>query len=238
MATTTNLDQTIGGDLLTLVTAPVFGVGSFLRRRRIVHPVGTGMEVRMEISDTNALLAGSLLGRPGVTTGVLRLSRGLGRGPDNPDYRGFALKTAQGTNHEQDILLVSAVRSGRRDVLAESASYTCRYCSLLPFDAGNGPIVLHALPRSPMPRDGAVDAGRVRGIEFDLGVGRPGRPWLPFATVVIGAALAPDATEHLRFDPFHDGGGLRPLGSLNVARQMTYRASQLGRAAWWRPPSR
>lgn len=192
----------------------------------------------MEIGETNALLAGSLLGRPGVTTGVLRLSRGLGRGPDNPDYRGFALKIEPSTNREQDILLVSAVRSGTRDELAEHASYTCRYSSLLPFDAGNGPIVLHALPRSPLPRDVAVDAGRVRGVEFDLGVGRPGKPWLPFATVIVGAPLEPDVTERLRFNPFDNGGGLTPVGSLNAARKTTYRASQLGRAAWQRAVTR
>ena len=32
-------------------------------------------------------------------------------------------------------------------------------------------------------------------------------------------------------NPANDGGGLRAVGTLNVARKIIYRASQLGRAA-------
>ncbi len=222
-----------GGDLLGVATAPIFGVGSFLRRRRVVHPVGSAFEVRVEVDERSALLAGSALGRVGVVPGVLRLSRGLGRGPNQPDYRGFALKLGAGTAHEQDLLLVSTVRSGARERLTQRSSYDCRYCSVVPFEAGAGPVVFHAMPLAPMPTDREVDDGRLAPAGLGLSVGRVGGPWLPFARVLVGAAMAADRAERLRFDPAHAGGGITPTGALNAARRIVYPVSQLGRAVWW-----
>jgi len=47
----------------------------------------------------------------------------------------------------------------------------------------------------------------------------------------VGAPLSREATEALEFNLAHDGGGLVPVGRLNQARPIVYRASQAGRAA-------
>lgn len=221
------------GDLLGAATAPIFGLGSFLRRSRVVHPVGTAFDVDVQIDERSPLLARSALGRVGVAPGVLRLSRGLGRGPEQPDYRGFALKTGAGTPTEQDLLLVSTVRSGSRERLAQRSNYDCRYCSVVAFDAGAGPVVFHAMPSAPIPPDRDVDDGRLAPVAFRLSVGRVGGPWLPFATVLVGAPLSAGRTERLRFDPADAGGEIVPTGALNAARRIVYPVSQLGRAVWW-----
>lgn len=238
MSNPTGSGQTAAGDLLGLATAPLFGLGSFVRRRRVVHPVGTAFEASVEIDGCSPLLAGSMLGRAGTWSAVLRLSRGLGRGPDRPDYRGFALKIGPETPTEQDLLLVSTVRSKGHERLAQRPSYGCRYCSIVAFDAGDGPIVFHALPDAAMPPDREVDDGRLGRVGFDLCVGRVGEPWLRFARIAVGAPLSDARTERLRFNPFDDGGQVVPTGALNAARRIVYPASQLGRAVWWARPTR
>ena len=47
---------------------------------------------------------------------------------------------------------------------------------------------------------------------------------------MLGHADAPKQAELMRFDPWHDGGGLAPVGALNEARRLVYPASQWGRS--------
>ncbi len=51
------------------------------------------------------------------------------------------------------------------------------------------------------------------------------------ARLELGRPLPAHVGEDLRFDPWHAGPGLRPVGVLNRVRRPAYRASQQGRGA-------
>ncbi len=82
-----------------------------------------------------------------------------------------------------------------------------------------------------MPHDATVHAGVAGEWQFTIGVAPPGGEFVPAAHITLGSPLSREATEALTFNLSNDGGGLQPVGLLNHARPIVYRASQAGRGA-------
>ncbi len=221
------------GIALGVGVAPLFGLASFVRRKRSVHPNGAAYEVVVTVEHPLPLLAGTALGRAGRLDGVVRMSHGLGLGPGGNDYRGFALRLLDG-DRRQDLVLVSTWTDGVRQKLARRTSYTYRYCTVLPLTGPQGPVVFHVLPVEAGLSDPYFDGGGATGFRFQLFAGAPHAAWYPCADLVLGRPLSPDACEDLRFDPFNAELGLTPCDLLNVSRGVVYPASQAGRAFWER----
>ena len=102
---------------------------------------------------------------------------------------------------------------------------------MLRLSAPNGEVIVRAWPRQPMPEDETVHAYVAGRWEFDIGVSPPGGEVRSVARLTLGSPLSREATEALEFNLANDGGGLVPVGLLNHARPIVYRASQAGRAA-------
>jgi hypothetical protein len=216
------------------VGSVVFGVGSFVRGKRIVHPVGVAFDATVAIDEPSPLLHGTVLGQPGSLPALVRLSRGLGLPMRDPDVHGFAIRVlAHGRWDEQDLLLASVRRLGAgHDLICRTPSYGTRFSTVVPFDAGAGRFVLWALPRQAMPDDTAVHAGAGTDLSFDLlaAVANTRRPPDPVGVVTLGAMQSPATAEDVRFDPWRSGGAIQPTGTFNTARRLVYPSSQYGRS--------
>ncbi len=65
--------------------------------------------------------------------------------------------------------------------------------------------------------------------DFDLAVAPLRGRWEPFGRLRLGEKLTQDASERLRFNPWHSGGGIRPAGPFQGIRAPAYKGSQAGR---------
>lgn len=224
------------GAALGIATAPVFGVGSFLRGRRVVHPVGVVFDADLSIRcPTHPLLEDTILGCGGDHQAIVRLSRGLGIPVRMADVHGLAIRIpdAGGPGKPQDLLLITVrtIRSGGAGI-CRTKSYGPIFSSVLTFGAPRGAIVMHATPRQPMPDDATIDAGGGTRLAFDLTAGRPGADFPIVARLTLRASRSVEADKPLCFSVANDHGGLHPVGALNTVRKIAYRSSQFGRA--WR----
>jgi hypothetical protein len=228
-----SLASRVVGLSLGAVFAPVFGLASFVRRKRSVHPYGGGYAVSITVTDPLPSLTGTALGRVDRLDGIVRLSHGLGRSAGRPDVRGFALRILDhGGVFKQDIVMMStSTRSGRQAMTMPTA-YTTRYSSVLPLVAPLGPVVFTCLPMESGAVDQYFDRGHATGFRFQLSAGRPHEAWYPCADIVFERALTSEECEQLRFNPFNADLGLRPISTISMIRRVVYPVSQLGRGAW------
>jgi hypothetical protein len=74
--------------------------------------------------------------------------------------------------------------------------------------------------------DRAVGTG-LRG--FDLLLAQAIGVWTPLARIHLHAVAQAADSEALRFDPYHQGAGLAPVGMLNAVRRRSYAASRRAR---------
>ena len=65
---------------------------------------------------------------------------------------------------------------------------------------------------------------------FDLCLATLFGAWQPVADLRIGTRLDDAFVESLAFNPWHTGGGLRPVGPLMRLRKPAYAGSQRGRS--------
>ena len=235
-SSTTSLVARALGAALGIATAPVFGVGSFLRGRRVLHPVGVVFDADLSVlRPTHLLLKDTILGEPGDHPAIVRLSRGLGIPVSVADVHGLAIRIpdAGGPGQPQDLLLVTVrtVRSGGAGI-CRTKSYGPIFSSVLTFGAPQGAIVMHATARQPMPDDATIEAGGGSHLAFDLTAGRPGADFAVVARLTLRSSRSVEADRTLCFSVANDCGGLHPVGALNTAREIAYRSSQFGRA--WR----
>ncbi len=223
------------GAILGTALAPVAAAIGFARGKRAVHPIGSAFEATVTVSDAApGLLADTVLARPGVYRAVARLSRGFGMPVGWSDVHGIAVRMfdAGGPGVPQDLLVATAHRkSSGRDATSVTLRYERLFSSMLRLGAPNGEVVVRAWPVQPMPDDATVHAYVAGRWEFEIGVGPPGGEVHAVARLALGSPLSRDATEALEFNLSNDGGGLQPVGLLNHARPIVYRASQAGRAA-------
>lgn len=217
------------------VAGPAFGLGSFLRRARVFHPRGRSFTARVRCSG-DPRLVGTVLGRPGVHGGTVRLSRGAGVPEPLPDLLGLALRLdlAEGP---QDLLLISSAPAPvARHALVPARDYGgAHYSSITTFGVGTTTVVLGAVPvHTGPPRrlerlqavSEAVEAGR---LGLTILVAEPFGGWSAVADVELTGPVPDDRGERVRYTPFHAAGGIEPTGPVNALRRRAYADSQVAR---------
>jgi hypothetical protein len=68
-------------------------------------------------------------------------------------------------------------------------------------------------------------------VAFDVAVASIFGRWRPVGRLSLGAQVPIDVAEHLRFNPWNTGGGIRPMGPFMGLRVGAYRGSQEGWSA-------
>lgn len=219
--------------MLDQLTAGLFRGLSAARGERVFHPDGASFRAHFEPDPRPEELGESLLLR-GEREAVVRFSRGVGLPRAAPDILGVAVKLLDvyGPDHDQDLALASSGRSpvGRRLLVPRRDFAGTVFSSILPYAAAGRRVVVLAAAtgrRGPVPLEALVDASHG---PMDL------RLWLEPGDVTLGwlrlgPRLSAEASADVRFDPWHTGPGLRPVGLLNRLRRPTYAASQEGRDA-------
>lgn len=216
--------------------ATAFGLASRLRGARAFHPRG----IVVHATWRPAAAAGPLRGSPLVAAehpAVLRLSHGVGLPPALPDVLGWAVKVLDvyGPGRDQDLLLASAGRGrlGRHLLRPGRDLSRATLSSLLPYavaEAGRSTIVARGVPGSPpVTYADLLRAGPGCLPTYEVRFGGHTGPLL--ATVRPGLPADQEVGEATRFDPWHTGPQLRPVGWVNRLRAPTYAASQDGRGA-------
>jgi hypothetical protein len=217
--------------------AAVFGGLSTLRGRRSLHPDGASYHATVRIEGGGGV---PLLAQPASHRALVRFSRGVGLPPALPDVLGLAVRLCDvhGEDRHQDLLMAT---SARPTVLYHLLLPGVRgpfgqpYSTILPYRVGAGIRIFGALPLRPPARDGGHDlevfaAAAARGeARFVLAHAAPFRGWRRIGTIEIGAPLDPEVGERLRFNPWHTGGGIRPVGPFQGLRDPAYSASQRAR---------
>jgi hypothetical protein len=231
------------------VDAAGYGVGAVLagvaaaRGGKAVHPHGVVYRARVVIDGSPAAPQGSdLLREPAEHAGLVRFSRSLGVPRPLPDLLGASVRVldAYGPGRHQDVLMVSSVDLPvLHHVFVPSADVQQRpYSSSLPYRAGTESFLLGLTPAatSPRPAPGGDEFDRLAGaaatgrLAFDLAVAPVMGRFRRVGALHVEDRL-PDSLDALRFNPFHCGGGLEPVGALNRLRDYAYPLSQ---AAWGR----
>jgi hypothetical protein len=200
--------------------ATLFRTLSAIRGRRIFHPRGDGFEVEVEVDRPLHRYDGiALLSERRTYGGAARLSRAVGIPPPLPDLLGLAFRI-EVEGGPQDFLLVSSARAPalRHLLLPTRAGFSSNtYSSILPYQIDGELRLVGAEPLGPL--------------EYELSVAPLGGAWEPFGRLRIRAALDPETTESLRFNPWNTVAGLEPVGPLNGLRRSSYEGSQRGRSA-------
>lgn len=233
-----------GGALL----APGTGLVSRLRRGRMFHPRGTVLIAAVR-PDASTLPAERALAQRLAGSAIVRLSSAWWKRREWPDVLGCAIRfTRQPVqslhrSDDQDLLFATVRRpwtlplsplgTDHRDFLAND------YYAVSPFeveDLGLTEWRLRPLTTSPPAQSrlerllAAVTQGAA-GFELQYAPYRPPhriadeRPFRRIARIELiePAALDQDA---LRFDPFHTGRGIVPVGIIHGLRRNTYAASR------------
>lgn len=218
------------------VLPAAFAVASRLRQARAFHPRGVTVLATWRPAERSGPLEGSpLVDRDRAA--LLRLSHGVGLPPRLPDILGWAIKVldVHGPGRDQDLLLASTGRGrlGRHLLRAGRDLATTTLSTLLPYAvAGAGRSVIVARGRDGAPAATYADLVRegpsVLPV-YEVRFARTDGPLL--ATVHPGDRAPAGVGEAARFDPWHTGPELRPVGWLNRLRAPTYIASQDARGA-------
>ena len=225
------------------VAAAFFGALSRVRGARIFHPKGVGYDAVLAVEAPRADYADvSLLARPGRHPALVRFSYAAGLPDRWPDALGLALRISDvyGVGRHQDFLLIT---SGARPLSqhlilpAPRGFRASSYSSLLPYRFGNQVRVVAMRPLAgTMPGPGGALADLVRAaaegdVRFDLCLGALSGGRDRVARLEIGARMDDRSVERLAFNPWHTGGGIRPVGPLMGLRRPAYAGSQRGRRA-------
>ena len=184
----------------------VFGALSKARRKRIFHPKGEAFRVTVDAPGLPRLNSGD-------GGGIVRFSRGLGLPEALPDILGIALRT-----NGQDLLMVT---SGSRPVARHLLLPTRRWAKL-PYST----LLGYRLDDRTVMFGARMDDDR-QG--FRLLMAEPTGAWEEVGTVAVEQRLADEESEALRFNPFHCGAGIEPVGPLNRLRRGAYAGSQEAR---------
>jgi len=202
---------------LDLASGAVFGGLSAVRRARIFHPRGAARLATATIEPGDHPL--HVLA--GTHDAVVRLSRGVGLPSPVPDFHGIAVKllNAHGAGAHQDLLLVSsAAPMGARHVLVPVVEWIGEphYSSIVRYRNAQGARFL-------------VGAAMDGDDTIVLSTATLLSPWQLVGSIALGDPLDDDASDALRFSPWHTGGGIAPVGVLNRLRRGAYAGSQSAR---------
>lgn len=236
------LGEAIGGWL-----APLLATIARMRGARVFHPEGALFRGVLEPTVTDGPYA-ELAQRLGRTV-LARCSPALWRnGFEHLEVLGIALRFHDGelagvapAAGDQD-LLFATIRSpftmGLAPFTTNAHDFLANdYFAVSPFAfGGDHRIELRLLPLDRYAGEGtraaklaaAVESGAAR---FGLEVRRTLRlGWHAIAEVRLVEAVELDQRA-LRFDPFQNGAGLEPVGTVHAIRRAAYGASQAGRHA-------
>lgn len=216
---------------LTALTEAAFRTASRLRGARAFHPRGVAFAATWHAGERGSLPIGSPLAQSGHRA-VVRLSRGVGLPDTVPDILGLAVKVldVHGPGREQDLLLASVGQGPMAHrVLRPTRGFVgTTFSSVLPYEVGDERTAVlaevHGPGGWPFSRLAAAEGAP---LEAALFLGSGGQ----FGRVVLGERLDDAVAADLRFDPWHTGPGLRPVGLVNRLRRPSYGASQSGRSA-------
>jgi hypothetical protein len=225
------------GTAAGLLLAPITGTISAIRRARMFHPDGVVYEASVMPVQEPADL--SRAGKRLQGRAIVRLSSAWWKGDKEwIDALGLAVRF----DHDQD-LLFATIRFPWTTPLAPLTTHVHsflwnHYHAVSPFDvAGLGRVKLRLrsprianldenVPRS-MHLAQMAEAGHAAWIlqarRMDLPLLH--RFWEPIARVVLERPIDVDQAA-LRFSPFNDGAGYRPVGFVHKLRVATYAASQ------------
>lgn len=220
--------------------AALFGALSRLRGRRVFHPDGVGFEGALTVHGRKGekALGAALVDEPAVRECVVRFSRGLGLPEPLPDVLGIALRVehAWGPGQPLDLLLVTAPSPRvARHVLRPARGFAGpHYSTLLPYEIAGRRVLFGARVVAPSrlaTLADVVEAAAAGALRVDIDLARGSGAWEPIGTVQVGRPLSVDAAERLRFNVWHAGVDVQPVGLLNAARRRAYEASQRARPA-------
>lgn len=230
------------GLLVGAMLAPITGVVSKSREARMFHPDGLVYAAKVEPwAKAPDLL--SLAQRLG-SSALVRLSSAFWRAPHEwPDVLGAALRFGEGPERQE--LLLATIRFPWTMPFAPLATnYRSflwnHYHAVSPFEVDGVGLVKFRL-RSPRLGNGkslpraehlqqAVTEGRA---VYELELRRLSEPplsrhWEPIARLTLSNPCDLDQ-QRLRFSPFRDGAGIRPIGFVQALRVAAYAASQQAR---------
>jgi hypothetical protein len=221
--------------------AAVFRGLSTLRQARAFHPDGVVFEATVEIDRPPTELADvPLLGRRGSHPAVVRLSRALGLPRPVPDIHGFAVRLvdAHGPERHQDFLTVTSLDGpiAHHLLLPTGGFFSLPFSTLLPYRMGDE-IRLVGASSMTEPVDDGESLGQLlataedRRVRFELALASLLGSWSPIGVVSLGARVAQEQAERLRFNPRNTGGNIRPTGPFMGLRESAYRESQRGWSA-------
>jgi hypothetical protein len=214
----------------------LFGALTRARGARVFHPQGSGYHAEVFITPDRRSTGAPFLDEPGSFRAVVRFSRGAGIPDPLPDVLGLAIKVidAHGPGRDQDLLLVTSASPpiGRHLLLPATGFLGRQFSSVLPYLVGRRVRLFGAAPGTSPMHDGgtalaeihvAASSGQLR---FNLTMAGEVGGWREIGELVVGSPLGDEEAEALRFNPWHTGPGIVPLGIFQTLRAAAYRGSQ------------
>jgi hypothetical protein len=218
------------------VVGALFGALTRARGARVFHPAGTGYHAEVVMAPTGRPTGAAFLDEPGRYRAVVRFSHGAGVPDPLPDVLGLSVKVidAHGPGRDQDLLLVSSASPpfGRHFLMPATGFLGRQFSSVLPYLVGRRIRLFGALPGTPAMHDGGTALAEVhvaaqRGeLRFELTMAGEIGGWHHIGELRIGLPLGDDGAEALRFNPWHTGPGITPIGVLQALRGAAYPGSQ------------
>ncbi len=218
------------------VAGALFGALTKARGARVFHPDGSGYRAEVSITPAGRPTGAPFLDRQGLFEAAVRFSRGAGTPDPVPDVLGLAIKVfdAHGPGRDQDFLLVSSVAlPGARHLLVPATGFLGRpFSSVLPYLVGRRIRLFGAAPISGPWHDGGTALAEVHAaarsgeLRFELRMAGELGAWHPIGELRVGDALDDAEADALRFNPWHTGRGITPLGILQALRRSAYLGSQ------------
>lgn len=220
----------------------LFGAISAVRQSRSLHPQGLVYEATLTTPAAwKARVRGApLLADPGTHPAVVRLSRAVGLPKALPDVLGLTVRLvdAHGPGRHQDFPLAS---SGEGPLLHHllvptTGFFSLPYSSVLLYRIGPDVRLVGAVART-SPQGGGTAFEQLdrtaaeTEVRFDLAVASPMGRWQPVGELRLGHRVPTAQGEHVRFNPWNTGGGIRPIGPFMGLRAGAYRGSQAGWSA-------
>jgi hypothetical protein len=228
--------------IIDRAVAALISTLSALRGRRIFHPYGLAYTGTVTITHPPGRPTESvLLGSKHTYPAIIRFSRGSGLPQPLPDILGIAIRVLDiyGPGQHQDLLFAASGNGwiANRLLLFATGYFTRPFSSILTYHVGSQLLLFGLLPPSPPPKRGGTDLEELRDLaqrgqlHYRLAIATPTQRFTTIGTLQVTAEASSTVSEQLRFNPWHTGGGIAPVGFLNRLRRSAYRASQQGRAA-------